>query len=106
MSLIENAALNFSAKDPGETIKLTVGFASLLAPNETIQSATWTIERQGTTEDTATMLQGNAAVEGTDVSQWVKGGVHGGLYLHLARITTSAGRILVQGVRQSVRKGA
>ena len=98
---------NFSDKDPLEAVVLSVDFSQGLAQGETVQSATWTVTRENASEDTAAMLDGAVDISASPVvRQKVVGGSDGGTYLHRAKITTSAGRILVHGARQVVKLGA
>lgn len=98
---------NFSDKDPLETIVLSVDFSQVLGQGETIQSAVWSVTRENGSEDTAPMLSGAVDISAAPiVRQLVTGGTDGGTYLHRAKVTTSAGRILVHGARQVVRLGA
>ena len=98
---------NFSDKDPLETVVLTVDFTAVMADGETVQSAVWSITRENDTEDTASMLDGATDISAAPlIRQRITGGTVGGTYLHRAKITTSAGRILVHGARQVVKLGA
>ena len=97
----------YSPKDPDEVIVLSVDFTSLLEPLETISTGVWTITREDATEVTTAMLSGSTDITAAPiVRQKVTGGTDKGTYIHRAKITTSAGRTLVHGVRQVVSVGA
>lgn len=97
-----------SAKDPEEIVTLSVDFTNLLEAAETIQSAVWLVELEnGTAVDSASVLDGTVDISGAPViRQKFKGGVDRTSYLHRAKATTSAGRVLVGGGLIQVTKGA
>ena len=98
--------LVFPAKDPNEVVVLSINFIDLLAPSETIASASWMVEQADGTVVTG-LLQGLTDYsQAPIVMQTVKGGTHGVSYLHRAQVVTSAGRTLVGGGMQRVVKGA
>lgn len=100
--------LFFSPKDPSEVIVLSVDTTALLEPAETIVSALWQIESESIPDEVTTgMFIGTTDFSAAPIiRQKITGGIHGGSYLHRVKITTSTGRIIVEGIRQAVRKGA
>lgn len=97
----------FSDKDPDEIIILSVDFATALNEGERVLSGAWDIRRDdGSAEDTAPMRVGSTGViDDKIVAQSVQGGAHGATYLHRAIARTSTNRVLVHGVKQSVKWG-
>lgn len=96
-----------SAKDPGETITVGIGFSRRLAASVTIVSCTFQVSVwEGTDPDTSTMLQGTADLTGTPVMRHeIKGGLDGVDYLVEAHVVLSTGQPRVGAVILPVRKG-
>ncbi len=88
--------MNFTDKDPGETVRLGIDFADLLATGETISTATAAI-RTAAGVTVAAMLSGSASIDGSRVRQLVTGGTTGMSYKLSFTVTTSTGQTLIEG---------
>ena len=88
--------MNFTAKDPQETVRLGVDFVNLLATGETISTATVAI-RTAAGVTVAAMLSGSPTTDGSIVRQLITGGTAGQSYKLSFTVTTSTGQTLVEG---------
>ena len=96
---------DFSAVDPGASPILSMDFIDRLAPGDSIQSATWTVEDSTGTAYPA-MLSGGVTISGTAVRQKVTGWVVGTRYLHRCAVTTVNGIVIYGDMYQTSQKGA
>jgi hypothetical protein len=92
---------SFSPKDPEEIVVLAFDFGPLMATGETITALDWTVSTAGT--PALGILQGapDLALKPL-VRQRVAAGSDGLTYLHRAKATTDAGRVLVLQATQLV----
>lgn len=83
--------MSFTQKNPAEIELFTMDFVDNLAPYETINSATATIEiKSGVDPSVGTMLTGVCLISGTKVSQMIQHGVDGNYYyLNITIVTTN-----------------
>ena len=88
--------MNFTDKDPQETVRLGVDFANLLATGETISTAAVSI-RTAAGVAVSAMLSGSPVSEGAIVRQLITGGTAGQSYKLSFTVTTSTGQTLVEG---------
>lgn len=85
------------AKDVGETVQISLEFLSRLRIGETLGTCTASISvLSGIDASPNSMLQGLPSIIGTSVSQVVKGGVLGNIYLLSLAARTSLNNIYVQ----------
>ena len=89
--------MNFTDKDPDETIRLGVDFANLLADGETISTATVSIRTAYGVDTGTDMLSASETIDGSVIRQLITGGTSGMSYRISFGITTSTGQVLVEG---------
>lgn len=96
--------MSADSKDPDETITLTFPYAKELdgATINAVDYVTMAVIN-GVDASVATMLNGAATVDGGNVLQSVRNGVHGVDYKSRCRVTTSDGRKLVRAIDLPVR---
>jgi hypothetical protein len=88
--------LNYTPKRASEVEIFTVDYVDQLAPGETIVSAAWSCSiYSGSDSSVAAMVQGNASINGTQVSQLIGGGVPGVKYRPICTATTNLGQVKV-----------
>ena len=88
--------MDFTPKRTTEQEVFTVDFTLLLAPGETITSASWGNSAVRGIDATApSMIQGAATINGSRVSQVIKGGVIDVFYAPTCTAVTNAGQTLV-----------
>ena len=86
----------FDSKYQEETIILTFDYSKLLAAGETIDSAEWTVSViAGVDANPSAMLSGAIAINGSNVSHKILGGIEGVSYQMRAKATTSLVQILI-----------
>jgi hypothetical protein len=88
--------MNFTDKDPGETVRLGIDFTDLLDTGETISTATAAI-RTAAGVTVAAMLSGSEDVSGNVVRQLITGGTAGMSYRLSFTAVTSTGQTLIDG---------
>jgi hypothetical protein len=93
--------MQFTDKDPAETVRLGVDFANLLDTGETITSASVGI-RTAAGVSTAAMLSGTDEIDGSVVRQLITGGVAGTTYKLSFIAVTSTGQTLIEGAELRV----
>lgn len=94
----------FSPKDPEEGVILGFDFARVLADGETISSASWEVRNADTQETVPGMAVDQTKIFGTFVKQLVLGGELDALYVHRAKIVTSAGQTFITANTQRVER--
>lgn len=88
--------MDFTPKRVGESEVLTVDFSELLGEGETIVSAAWSMRvNVGADSSASSMIQGEATIADTKVSQMVTAGVAGVRYEPRCTATTTLGQILI-----------
>lgn len=89
--------MEFSDKKTGERIRLGVDFIRLLAPLETISTASVAVSvLRGEDLTPSAILDGTATIDGTTVLQVVDGGVAGVYYTLEFTANTSLGHVLIE----------
>lgn len=87
---------NFDPKKPGETLNVGFDFADVLAPEETLVSATLTVSvLRGVDPSPNDMLKDGPIIIGTLVSQFIRGGLDGVTYLISCTAITSDPQTLI-----------
>lgn len=88
------SVLTWLFKDPDEVLDYQIVWTDRLA-GDTIHAFTWTLP--------AGLTLQREDSDDTKATIWLAGGIKGETYAVLNRITTSAGRVMDQSVRLSVR---
>jgi len=89
-------AENFSYKFVNEIKSLSFEFSEVLTSGESLSTASCSvIVLDGTDANPSNLLSGGASIVGTQIYQWVQGGVAGVTYRLIATVTTSAGSTLI-----------
>lgn len=89
--------MEFSDKKAAEVLQLGIDFVRLLAPLETISTATVAASvLRGSDLAPSAILDGPATIDGTTIWQEVAGGVAGVYYTLQFTATTSLGHVLIE----------
>lgn len=80
----------FSAKDPAEIIPVKFDFAAQIGAQNISTAVVNVSVQSGSDNSPSAIKQGSATISGTEVTQWLTGGIAGNTY-HLRCVITTNG---------------